>query len=188
MEKEVKIKSRNQKIQRAVLGVIAAAGILSVAMVAPNALQVLKLFGIDKKLKRNRQRSISLSRERLLEAGYIKYQKDGYLSLTKKGEDKLQDLEKRNYVLKKPKIWDKKWRVLIFDIKEERRALRDKVRSTLVSVGFVRLQDSVWVFPYDCEDLITLMKVDFEIGNDLLYLIVERIENDFALRKTFGLS
>ncbi len=188
MENEIKIKSRNQKIQRAVLGVIAAAGILSVAMVAPNALQALKLFGIDKKIRRNKQRSISLSRERLLRAGYIRYQRDGYLSLTKKGEDRLREFEKKNYVIKKPMIWDKKWRVLIFDIKEERRVLRDKVRSTLIAVGFVRLQDSVWVFPYDCEDLITLMKVDFEIGNDLLYLIVERIENDFALRKTFGLN
>jgi DNA-binding transcriptional regulator PaaX len=188
MEKEVRVRARNQKIQKVVLGVIAAAGLLSVAMVAPNALRALKLFGLDKKLKRNKQRSISLSRERLLQAGLIQYQKDGFLCLTNKGEDKLMELERKNYVLIKPKKWDKKWRVLIFDIKEERRVLRDKVRATLVAVGFAHLQDSVWVYPYDCEDLITLMKVDFEIGNDLLYLIVEKIENDSALKKTFGLK
>jgi DNA-binding transcriptional regulator PaaX len=188
MEKEVKERATRQNIQKIVLGTIAAAGLLSVALVAPNALHALKLFGLDKKLVRNKKRSINISRERLLNAGLIKYKKDGYLCLTDKGEKKLVELEKRKYILPKPRKWDKKWRVLIFDIKEERKALRDKVRATLVAVGFVHLQDSVWVYPYDCEDLITLMKVDFEIGNDLLYLIVEKMENDLALKKDFGLE
>ena len=188
MEKEVKKRATKINLQKAVLGVIATAGLLSVALVAPNALQALKIFDLDKKLIRNKKRSISISRERLLQAGLIEYQKGGFLCLTKKGENKLQELEKRNYKLMKPKKWDGKWRVLIFDIKEERKVLRDKVRATLVAVGFVHLQDSVWVYPYDCEDLITLMKVDFEVGNDLLYLIVEKIENDFTLKKTFGLN
>ena len=187
-EKEVKKRATKINLQKAVLGVIATAGLLSVALVAPNALQALKIFDLDKKLIRNKKRSISISRERLLQAGLIEYQKGGFLCLTKKGENKLQELEKRNYKLMKPKKWDGKWRVLIFDIKEERKVLRDKVRATLVAVGFVHLQASVWVYPYDCEDLITLMKVDFEVGNDLLYLIVEKIENDFTLKKTFGLN
>jgi len=188
MEKEVKIRAVKRKIQDAVLGVIATAGVLSVAMVAPNALQALKIFGLDKKLIRHKKRSISLSRERLLQAGLIEYKKDGFLSLTKKGEYKLDEMERKNYVLEKPKRWDGKWRVLIFDIKENRKSLRDRIRATLMAVGFIHLQDSVWVYPYDCEDLVSLMKVDFKIGNDLLYLIVEKMENDFNLKKRFGLN
>ena len=52
---------------------------------------------------------------------------------------------------------------------------------------FVRLQDSVWIYPYDCEDIITLLKADFQIGKDMLYMIVEMLEYDKRLRNHFDL-
>lgn len=76
--------------------------------------------------------------------------------------------------------------MLIFDIPEKQRELRDKVRNTLQAIGFKCLQDSVWVYPHDCENFIALLKADFKIGRDLLYVIAEAIENDRALRDYFG--
>jgi len=52
----------------------------------------------------------------------------------------------------------------------------------------MRLQNSVWVYPYDCEDLITLLKADFEIGKEVLYVIADKIENEKVLLKDFGLE
>ena len=52
--------------------------------------------------------------------------------------------------------------------------------------GFVRLQDSVWIYPYDCEDFMVLLKADFKIGKDVLYMIVDELEGDGRLRKEFG--
>ena len=161
-------------------------GVLTVAAVAPNALQALAMLG-GRKTKRQKE-IITTSRKRLVENGLLTYTTEGFLKLTKKGEAKLRQLELHEYKIKKPKRWDKKWRVLIFDIREERRSLRDKIRRTLVTIGFERLQDSVWVYPYDCEDLITLLKADFKIGKDVLYLIVDKIENDTVLKKQFKLS
>ncbi|KKU67532.1 MAG: hypothetical protein UX89_C0014G0002 [Parcubacteria group bacterium GW2011_GWA2_47_16] len=112
----------------------------------------------------------------------------GLLRLTPKGETKLRQLKLREYKIKKPKRWDNKWRVLTFDIREERRATRDKIRRTLTVIGFIRLQDSVWVYPYDCENLTTLLKADFKIGKDVLYIIADSIENDSWLRKQFSLT
>ena len=57
----------------------------------------------------------------------------------------------------------------------------------MAEIGFVRLQDSVWIFPYDCEDFIMLLKADLKIGKDALYAIVEKLENDKALREHFHL-
>ena len=96
-------------------------------------------------------------------------------------------MESANYHLKKPKKWDEKWRLLIFDIPEKRRGMREKIRRTLLAIGFKRLQDSVWVYPYDCEDLIAFLKTDFKVGRDLLYLIIEELEGDKTLREKFGL-
>ena len=70
---------------------------------------------------------------------------------------------------------------------EKRRKTRDRLREIMERTGFVRLQDSVWVYPYDCEDLITLLKTDFKVGKDVLYVIADRIEFDKPLRILFGL-
>lgn len=45
--------------------------------------------------------------------------------------------------------WDKKWRVVIFDIAEVSRGTRDNLRLKLKELGFGMLQESVWISPYD---------------------------------------
>jgi len=188
LEKEIKKEIRATKIQKAILGIVATAGILSVALVAPNALQVLKMSGLDKKLLKNKNRAINNSRQKLIEKGLLKYSSDGFICLTPLGEKVLRRIEISDYKIIVPNKWDKKWRILIFDIKEVRKGLRDKVRNTLISIGFVRLQNSVWVYPYDCEDLITLLKADFAIGKEVLYIIADKIENEKSLLEYFCLK
>ena len=159
------------------------------AVFAPNALQALKFFGIEPKNKWQKY-NINHSIKRLKNNGLICFEKTDrgtFARLTQKGEEKLRKFRLLGYKLKKPKRWDKKWRMLIFDIKEERRGIRDKIRFTLKRIGFLRLQDSVWVYPYDCEDLVILMKADFKIGKDLLYLIVDTIEGDTKIKNYFKL-
>ena len=184
LEKEVKKSIRNTKIQRAIIAAVGSAGLLAVTTLAPNAIQIL---GKIKKYEAKRKdKSIYHARQRLIEKELLKY--DGkFLQLTKEGERSLEEFEHRDFKLPKPKKWDKKWRILIFDIKEKRRDVRDLLRKTLVSIGFVRLQNSVWIYPYDCEDLITLLKADFKIGRDVLYVIADRVENDKTLREQFNL-
>src|SRR3989304_4484269 len=144
-------------LKKAILATVKVAGLLTVAAIAPN----------------------------LVKNGLLQY-KNGFLELTKNGETELELLEMKGWKMDKPKRWDGRWRMLIFDIPETRRPARDKVRQTLSTIGFYRLQDSVWIYPYDCEDLVTLLKTDFRVGKDLLYLIVDSIENDKNLRKSFG--
>lgn len=91
-------------------------------------------------------------------------------------------------ILLEPERWDRKWRLLIFDIREKRKSCRDKLRLTLVNLGFIRLQNSVWVYPYDCEEYIALLKADFKIGKELLYIIADEVEGDHVLKRYFGLE
>ena len=190
LEKEVKLQIRKTKIQRAVLNSIFAVGVISVALLAPNAMTILKYFDGGKKRKNNPKYLINKTARRLQERGLIMFEKTDkgtFLRLTPLGEKHIDRLDQDDFKIKHPKKWDGKWRVIIFDIKETRRLLRDKVRLTLSRIGFVRLQNSVWVFPYDCEDLMMLLKADFRIGKDMLYLIVDKIEYDTPLRKKFNL-
>ena len=89
--------------------------------------------------------------------------------------------------IRAPRVWDQKWRIVIFDIWERRRGVRDKLRRTLEKAGFRRIQDSVWVCPYDCEEFVTFLRADLRLGEGILYLIAEGVENDAKLRKLFDL-
>ncbi len=185
IENKFKKKKRKEDVQKAILTAVKVAGLLSVAILAPNAIQCLKKFGL---IPKNRQEEImKRSKDRLVRSALLKYE-NGFFSLTQKGQMKLELLEMQDWSKNKPKKWDSKWRMLIFDIPEKRKYLREKIRLTLSGIGFIRLQDSVWIFPYPCEDFVSLFKADFKIGKDLLYLIVDSIENDANLKKLFNLS
>ena len=184
LEEKSKKRKKKENIQKAILSTIKVAGLLSVALVAPNSIQYLKSFGL---IPGKRQKEIILrSRDNLVRDGLLKY-RNGFIELTEKGKARLGLLEMKDWKMDKPRKWDGKWRMLIFDIPEKRRPLRNKIRFTLLSLGFFRLQDSVWVYPYACEDPVNLLKADFKVGKDLLYLIVDFIEDDKGLKKLFGL-
>ena len=188
LEKEVRDEIRGTKIQKAILRTIGGLGLLSVAVLAPNALQALGYFGLTGKNLLNKNRAINNSRNRLIEHGLIEYNKDSFLCLTEKGEKKLIEIEAKDYKIIKPQKWDKKWRIIIFDIKERNKQIRDQIREKLNLIGFIKLQNSVWVFPYDCEDFINLLKADFSMGREVLYIIGDRIENEKVLLEYFKLK
>ena len=184
LERESKRVSRNALIRSVLLNTVKVTALLTLYTAAPNAVSGFYKLGL---LPGSRQKeTVKRSYLRLLKNGYLTHE-GKYLRLTPKGNRELLQLQSRVRV-KKPRRWDRKWRVLIFDIPERRKTLRDRVRLALQDIGFIRLQDSVWVFPYDCEDLVTLLKADFRIGWDMLYLIVDQIENDRWLRGEFGLK
>ncbi|OHB15276.1 MAG: hypothetical protein A2431_01635 [Candidatus Zambryskibacteria bacterium RIFOXYC1_FULL_39_10] len=178
-------KSKRKNLQNIILQTVSVAGVISVGLVAPKVLLAMKRA---KMIPGFRQKeSIEVSRKRLINKGMMEL-KNSELKITSKGRFFLA----RNTFYKKTKInkekWDGKWRVLIFDIPEHLRFVRDQIRATLVSVGFRRLQDSVWIYPYDCEELIILLKADLEIGKDLLYMIVDTLEADEDIIDYFGLK
>ncbi len=187
LKKKKERKSRIAVVQKAVLYAIVAAGGLSMALVAPNTLRVLEEFGWIK-TKRPFRFTVSRSVELLEKSGFVIVDKKGFITLTKVGEKRISEIERADYQLSKPEKWDGKWRLVSFDIKEKRKKVRELLRWTLQSVGFVHLHHSVWVYPHDCEDFLSLLKADYHIGVEILYIIAEYIENDGWLRKHFGLE
>ena len=186
LETEVKKEIRRTKINKAIISTIGIAGALSVATVAPGVFTVLGPI----KFSAQRRYQVKGTLDRLEKYGYVTYEgkgKDMRVRLTEKGERFLDLIPEGKAIIEKPKRWDGKWRIIIFDIGESKKTLRNKVRTTLVTLGFVRLQDSIWVHPYDCEDFVTLLKADFKIGKEVLYIIADKIENDKTLRSHFDL-
>lgn len=87
---------------------------------------------------------------RSLKTGYIeKIIKNNtpYLRLTSQGRKKIQ----RDFPLLtiQKNEWDKKWRIVIFDIEETSKRIRERLRNKLKELGFGMLQKSVFVSPYN---------------------------------------
>ncbi|MEX2013814.1 MAG: CRISPR-associated endonuclease Cas2 [Parcubacteria group bacterium] len=184
LEEKSRKTTRRKNLQSIILTTVARAGIISVGLLAPNVIGAMAKLGL---IPNKRQREyVSSSASRMVKKGLLKYNGKFY-DLTPLGQEHLRRWEFGNFKLNKPKKWDGKWRLVIFDIPDKKRKTRDQLRVLLRSAGFYLLQESVWVYPYDCEDIIALLKTDFGIGKNLLYLIVEELENDQHLREEFGL-
>lgn len=79
--------------------------------------------------------------KRIKKNGTFKYQ------ITPKGTTLLQ---KRWFLHRlQDRKWDKKWRILIFDIEEVNKVVRNSLRNIIKEFGFGYLQKSVWISPYD---------------------------------------
>ncbi len=184
LEEKSKKRSKKKNLQRIILQTVATAGILGIGLIAPQVVGALGKLGL---LPNFRQKEyISSSASKMVKKGLLKYNGKFY-ELTSLGKERLRRWEFGNFSLNKPRKWDKKWRLIIFDIPDKKRRVRDQIRSLFKSAGLYLLQESVWVYPYDCEDIIALLKTDFGVGKNLLYLIVEELENDKHLREEFGL-
>ncbi|MBI4226454.1 CRISPR-associated endonuclease Cas2 [Candidatus Roizmanbacteria bacterium] len=89
---------------------------------------------------------------------------------------------------KKKKKWDGKWFLVFFDVPETQRNKRDYLRNFLRDIGFYPYQQSVYIFPYECEKEIALIKKIVEGAKYTSYIIAEKIENEKTVKTYFGLS
>ena len=128
----------------------------------------------------------------LRKKGLIEIKRSGaqiYISLTEEGKKKVGYMQIDDLKIQRPKKWDGKWRLVIFDINELKRGHREAFRGKLKELGFRLLQKSVWVHPFDCEAEIELLRSFFGLReNDLRLILAERIGNDSQLKEDFRLK
>lgn len=187
LEVRAKIRAKRQRIQDIVVRSLLLAGTLGVAIAAPNSVQLLRYVQkyIDRK-DAKLDRRISQAVSRLKQKGIVGRDEKGRFRLTEKGERIAATLETLD-LSERPLFWDGKWRIVIFDIWERRRAARDRLRIILERNGFAKIQNSVWVYPYDCEELLVFLRTHLSLGKGIIYIIANEIENDAQLRNFFHL-
>jgi DNA-binding transcriptional regulator PaaX len=184
IEARVAQRGKREKIQNIVLTGIYAMSALGLFVTAGNTVQLLKY--VEKYIgpKKRLNQRISQAMLRLTSKGLISKNR----KLTSRGEKLAQNLERMERVLPQKLLrWDKKWRMVIFDVWEKRRDVRDRLRAALENNGFVKIQNSVWVYPYPCEEFFAFLRTELRLGSGMLYIVAEEIENDRKFRRHFGL-
>ena len=108
------------------------------------------------------------------------------VTITKEGKTKILKYALENLEIKKPKVWDGKWRVVIYDIPARDRSLQWVIRDALKSMGFYQMQESVYLFPYPCYDEVEFLRSFYGVGAMVKYLLVTKLEDDTSYREYFG--
>ncbi len=136
----------------------------------------------------------------------------------KQVQDGLRDLRKSNFILKKTQYdgsvivsltergrlralnmsfkklkdkqenWDQKWRMVAFDIPNENRKGRDALRYRARMAGFYELQESLFLYPYDCEREVRDFVRLFKLEEYVRFALLDFIDNQEKIKNIFGLK
>ena len=111
--------------------------------------------------------------------------KTTYLELTPKGKKRVENLVLANIIIERPIEWDRRWRVVMFDIPEKEKLLRHAIRRQLYKLGFKQVQKSVFVYPFECSQEINFICNHLGGRQYLKYMISDIIEGEESIIKEF---
>lgn len=172
-----------------VLHFLAAAGSIGLIFAFPGAAPVIGklVLGEDTYTPWKMKKTIGqLKKQKFVE---VVENKDGSttVKITHKGLSRALTYKLDVLEIKKPEKWDRKWRVIIFDIPEKYRGLRDAFRTRLRQLDLYLLQESVYVSPYPCFKEIEFLRELYGVAVKVRYLLVDKIEDDEELKSYFAL-
>lgn len=134
-----------------------------------------------KRVLRNLERKDLVLLEEKEDKIFVHIKENGKSTITKCSIKLLLDFKK------KEKKWDGKWFLVFFDVPEKQRVKRDYLRKFLLKFGFYPYQKSVYIFPYECEREISLIKKIVEGAKYMKYIIAEKIEDEEKIKVFFKL-
>lgn len=170
---------------------LALGGILTIAMLSPiGGPKIVKSLFRHLKYK---IRQIKDSAYYLKKRGLVEFVTENdnkvTVKITNNGKKYLKTFNIDNMALNKPAHWDKKWRLVAFDVPEDHKKAREALRRKLKELNFVRFQDSVWITPYPCDDEIRFLREIFNIPFSVDVFIIEDLKHhEIGLKKYFKIS
>lgn len=186
IERIIRENQMAKNILHATLGIIALGGMITVGTAFPALIsEIGKMKNRRKRESYKQYQQIwhsfnSLKKERAVE--FIE-EKDGCLiyKINKKGEEKIRTFIFDEIKIAKPKEWDQKWRLVIFDIPEYKRKERVALRIKLKDLGFFQCQKSAWIYPFSCEEEIEFAKDTLGIKPFVKIFLVEKMDDGKVL-------
>ena len=181
------------KIAKQILLVVGIAGVVVVAAAAPGILLAVKLLEQNRgRFPKKHERQKAARAVQRLQKNRLIAIKERYgkfsVELTKEGKRKFKEIQLEKLEIAKPPHWDKKWRIVIFDIPDKSfKQARDVLRAKLKQWEFYPLQKSVWVCPWPCENEIQLVAELYGVAPYVDMVVAEKIISRTLLQKHFGL-
>src|SRR3990167_10237133 len=163
------------------LRLAAVGGLTAAVLFAPNAVQLF-----DKPLQKYFKKLDQRARERELRRTitYMKHYRlvtgdyEHGLQLTAKAKQRLERISFDEAFILHPKTWDKKWRIIFFDIPEPEKSNRDAFAAKLRRLGFKVLQRSVFVHPFPCRKQVEKVAEHYGVTRFVSYIETDHLDNE----------
>jgi CRISPR-associated endonuclease Cas2 len=177
----------SNRTKEILIGLLKAGGIITITLLAPGASPLLDHFVNNKKLDK---RSLNRTLKRLEDSKLVTAKsKNGRITITLEvtGKQRAVEYELGRMTIPTPKKWDKKWRIVAFDIPEKKRAARRALKTKLDQLGFVQLQESIYVYPYPCEKEVRYLCSIYEVNDYIKFVLAEQIDGQDNLQRIYKL-
>mgnify|MGYP001614296357 FL=1 len=179
---------KSDNLTKDILLTLAQVGIFAVACTSPyTGMAIIKYY--FKKHQRERARRLKeLEKRKLINFEYLPGD-EVRVTLTHRGKKLVRQYKLDEIKLQKPKVWDKKWRLIIYDIPIGQKNAARAMRVKLKDMGLYQLQKSVWVSPYECIAELEFICSVFELDmNQYIYYIkTAEIPKTQEIKKFFEL-
>lgn len=172
---------RLSKNQKNILKIIGKSLILATAIIAPNIVQVLRPKSSKEKYKHRK------TIQKLFDDKII-YLFGEEIRLTKRGKELLGRIQVEEIQVFPKDDWNGVWHIVCYDIPEAKKVARDYFRTKLSEIGFKFIQDSLWVYPYECKEEIALIAQSFGIAPFVAYLNTDYLPQQEKLIRYFQLE
>jgi DNA-binding transcriptional regulator PaaX len=181
------MKGSGKNLIKVILLVLAAAGGLAVAIAMPNLVRAFAgQYGSGKYNQRQIKRALDYAkRKKLVIVG-----EEGdkvVVKISNAGKDKILKYKLEEMTLPRQAKWDKKWRLVFSDIPEKFKKNRNAFSLKMKQLGFIAIQRSVWVWPYDCDEEIDFIKEIYGIKSFVITAVAGQIDRAPGLIRMFDL-
>lgn len=171
---------RKRSLTADILLIAIAGPVILSSLFLPNAPKMLKsLIKLHKNWNRIKRQRIYEAIRRLNKKRLIKLEQKGnelYLKITENGKNLIKNFDYDNIKLTNYKKWDKKWKMVIFDVPEKKKKERRALSLKLKDLGFYPLQESVYIYPYDCQNEIDFICSFLSIDRYINYCVLETLD------------
>ncbi|HAS85031.1 MAG TPA: hypothetical protein DCS23_03125 [Candidatus Yonathbacteria bacterium] len=110
------------------------------------------------------------------------------LVLSKEGDDLALTYSIENMGIQRPTHWDRRWRIVMFDVPETHKKIRDTLRMHFKNMEFYEFQKSVFVHPYPCAKEIEYITEFYDARKYIRFIIATEIDNALELKRHFHLN
>lgn len=173
-----------------VLKVFGVSGVIIASVVFPNL--PIAIGAVVKIWKNVNRRDLGIIVRRLQKQDMLSVKENrGKVSIeiTDRGKRRLLEYDYQNLEIKVKKR-DNKWRLVFFDIPENKKINRDAFRKKLIELGCIRVQDSVFASAYPCKNEIDFLCNFLEISDFVSLVTLDKFERgeELIFKKNINLN
>lgn len=110
------------------------------------------------------------------------------LILTENGKRRALTYRTRYLKINHTGPWDKKWRIILYDIPEHEREERDAFRDHLQQLGIRKLQHSAGIHPFDCKNEVDFFIELLDIRKYVRFIVADSIDDEIYWKRKFKLD